>query len=57
MNGLANLAKLDHELRRVGRNHQHVRVRLDEDARLALVGFAQVVAGRYGFFHQRFKVR
>ena len=56
VNGLTDLAELDHELRRVGRNDQHVRVRLDEDARLALVGFAQIVAGVDGFIDKCFEV-
>ena len=46
---LADLAELDEQLRRVGRNDEHVGVGLDEDARLALVGVAHVVAGGDGF--------
>ena len=56
VNGLADLAELDHELRRVGRNDEHVRVGLDEDARLALVGFAQIVAGVDGLVDELFEV-
>ncbi len=54
VNGLANLAELDHQLWRVGRNDEHIRMRLDEDARLALVGLTQVVAGCDGFIDQGF---
>ena len=56
VNHLAHLAQLDQQLRRVGRNDQHVGMGLDEDARLALVGFAQVVAGGHGLGHALFKV-
>ena len=56
MNRLPNLAELDHELRRVRRNDEQVRVRLNEDASLALIRFAQIVACGHGFFHQRFEV-
>ena len=48
MDDLADLAELDQQLRRVGRNDEHVGVGLDEDAGLALVGFAQVFAGGDG---------
>ena len=44
------------QLRRVGRHNQHVGVRLDQDARLALVGFAQAVAGFHSFGHALFEV-
>ncbi len=57
VNRLADLAQLDEQLRRVGRNDEHVGVGLDEDAGLALVGLAQVVAGGDGLGHQRFEVR
>ncbi len=56
MNCLADLAELDHELRRIGRNHEDVRVRLDEDARFAFVGFAKIFAGGHGFVDERFEV-
>ena len=56
VNGLAHLAELDQQLRRVGRNDEHVGMGLDEDARLALVGFAQVVAGGDGFGDSVFEV-
>ena len=56
MNHLPHLPHLDQVLRRVRRNDQHVRMRLDEDARFFLVGFAQVVARRHGLGHAFFKV-
>ena len=56
MDRLADLAELDEQLRRVGRNDEHVRVGLDEDAGLALVGVAQLVAGGDGLGDQGFKV-
>ena len=52
---LPHLAQLDEQLRRVGRNDQHVGVGLDQDAGLALVGLAQVVAGSHGLGHQRLR--
>ena len=45
---LADLAELDEQLRRVGRNDEHVGVGLDEDASVALVGLAKVFAGGDG---------
>ena len=53
---LADLADLDEQLRRVGRDDEHVGVGLDEDAGLALVGVAHVVAGCDGFGDQGFKI-
>ncbi len=44
----AHLAELDEQLRRVGRQDENVRVRLDEDAGLFLVGLAQVFACEHG---------
>ena len=46
---LAHLAELDHQLRRVRRNDEQVRVRLDHDARFALVDVAHVFTGSDGF--------
>ena len=40
----AHLSQLDEELWRIGRNYQYIGVRLNEDARLLFVDFAQVVA-------------
>jgi hypothetical protein len=45
VNGLADLAHLDEQLRRVGRNDEHVGMGLDEDARLFLVGVTHLFAG------------
>ena len=56
VNDLADLAQLDEQLRRVGRNDEHVGMGLDEDAGLALVGVAHIVAGLDGFGHQGFKI-
>jgi hypothetical protein len=56
VNHLPHLANLDLQLRRIGRNNQHVRVRLDQDARLALVGFAQGVARLHSLGHALFQV-
>ena len=56
MNHLAHLAELDHELRRVGRNHEHVGMGLHKDARLALVGVAHVLAGCNGLGHKRVEI-
>ncbi len=56
MNGLAHLAELDHELRRVGRNDEDIGMGLHEDARLALVGVAHVVAGGDGLGDERVEV-
>ena len=53
---LADLAELDEELRRVGRDDEQVRMGLDEDAGFALVGFAEVVASFNGFGDQGFEV-
>ena len=44
----SDLAELDEELGRVGRQDEDVRVGLDEDARLFLVGLAEVFAGEDG---------
>jgi hypothetical protein len=52
----ANLAQLDEELGRVGRQDENVGVRLDEDARLFLVGLAQVFAGEDGYSDLLFQV-
>ena len=57
MDHLPHLADLDLKLRRVRGDDQHVRVGLDEDAGLALVGLAQCFAGFHGCGHQGFKVR
>ena len=45
---LPHLAQLDEQLGRVGRDDEHVGMCLDEDARLALIRFAHVVAGGNG---------
>jgi len=41
----ADLAELDEELGRIGREDEDVRMGLDEDARVFLVGLAEVFAG------------
>ena len=56
MNDLADLAELDEELGRVGRNDEDVGVGLDEDAGFALVGVAEVVTGGDGFSNALFEV-
>ena len=56
MNDLADLAQLDEQLRWVRRDDQHVWVGLDENARFALVGIAQGVAGLDGFGYQGFEI-
>ena len=56
MNYLADLAELDEQLRRVGRNDEYVGVRLDQDAGFPFVGFAQAFARFNGFGHALFKV-
>ena len=48
INGLdhaPHLVHLDHHLRRVGRDNQHVRMGLNKQARFFLVGLAQILAG------------
>lgn len=45
----ADLAEFDKELRRVGRDDEDVGVRLDEDAGVFFVGFAELFADGYGF--------
>ena len=49
MNDLADLADFNQILRRVGRDDEHIRMRLNEDAGLFFVGFAQLFAGGQGF--------
>ena len=44
-----HLVHLDQHLRRVGRNDEHVGMRLHQDAGFALVGVAQVLARLDGF--------
>ena len=44
----ADLAELDEELRRIGREDEDVGVGLDEDAGLLLVGLAEFFAGGDG---------
>ena len=44
MNDVADLVHLHQHLRRVGRDDQHVRMGLHEQASVALVGLAQVLA-------------
>ena len=56
MNHLAHLAELDEQLRRIRRNDQHVGMRLDQNASLALVGFAQLVARGNRFGHALFEI-
>ena len=56
MDGLTHLAEFDHELGRVGRNDEDVGMGLHEDARLALVGVAHVVAGGNGLGDERVEV-
>ena len=56
VNRLAHLAELDQELRRVGRDDEHVGMGLDEDAGLALVGVAHVIARADGFVDERFEI-
>jgi len=52
---LADLAELDEQLRRSG-GTMRTSGGLDEDAGLALVGFAEAFAGFDGFSHAGFKV-
>ncbi len=52
----ADLAELDEELRRVGRDDEDVGVGLDEDAGVLLVGLAEVFAGGYGLVDLIFEV-
>jgi len=52
VNRLADLAQLDEQLRRVGRDNEHVGMGLDEDSGLALVSLAEGVAGFDGLVHQ-----
>src|SRR5580658_2546365 len=47
----ANLPELDHQLRRIRRNDQHIRMRLYQDPRVLLVGLAHLLAGGYGLVH------
>ena len=56
MDDLTYLAELDEELRWVGWDDEQVRVGLDEDAGLALVSIAEVVAGCDGFGDEGFEV-
>ena len=52
INGLdhpPHLVHLDHHLRRIGRNHQHIGMGLDKQARFFLVGLAQILARFDGF--------
>ncbi len=56
VNRLAHLSQLDEQLGRIGRNDEHVGVGLDQDAGFALVGIAQVFAGRDGFRDEFFEV-
>jgi len=56
MDGLADLAELDEQLRRVGRDDEHIGVGLNEDAGLALVGVAHLLACFDGFGDASFKV-
>jgi len=53
---LADLAYLDEQLRRVGRDDKHIRVSLDEDAGLFFVGVAHLFASGDGFCYQSFKI-
>ena len=45
---MTDLVHLDHHLRRIGRDDEHVGVGLDENARFLLVGLAQALAGLDG---------
>jgi len=56
MNDLPNLAQFDEQLRRVGRDDEQVGMGLNQDAGLALVGFAQAVASFNRFGNQGFEV-
>ena len=56
MDGLADLAELDEQLRRIRRDDEDVGVGLDEDAGFALVNVAHVFAGGHGLGDQRFQV-
>lgn len=56
MDGLADLAQLDEELRRIRRYDQEIGVRLDKDARFAFVNFAEVFAGSDGLIDQGVEV-
>ena len=46
---MANLIDLDHHLRRVGRNNQHIGMSLDEEPGFFLVRVAQIFASLDGF--------
>jgi len=53
---LADLAKLDEELRRIGRDDEQVGVGLNEDAGFFLVGLAEGFTGLDGFGDEGFEV-
>jgi hypothetical protein len=42
-----NLAELDEQLGRIGRNNKNVWMRLDEDTGILLIGFAEFFTCRY----------
>ena len=56
MNGLANLAHLDEQLRRIGRDDEYVGVGLDEDAGLFFVGVAHLLTGGDGLGDALFEI-
>lgn len=56
MDDLADLAELDEQLRRVGRDDEHVGMRLNQDAGIFFVGFTEAVAGINGGGYEFFKV-
>ena len=56
MNDLADLAELDHELGRVGRDDEQIGVCLDEDPGFFFIAFAQALAGFDRLGDQGFKV-
>ncbi len=59
VNGLdhaPHLVHLDHHLRRIGRDHQHVRMGLNEQAGFFLVGLAQILAGFDGLLEAGIEV-
>ncbi len=56
LNHVANLVHLDHHLRRIGRDDEHVGMSLDEEPGLFLVRVAQIFASLDGFGKARVEV-
>jgi hypothetical protein len=57
LNHVANLVDLDHQLRRIGRDDEHVGVGLDEEAGLLLVSVTQIFASLDSFGEPGVEVR